>query len=109
VAESSRSRPVRALAGVAAVTVVLASGLPPLTPTELDWIGPAVGLVGLCITAGLVPWTENRVTPTGAVEARILPALEPGGAPRIVAGEGSAIPTGAPVVVEATEPTHWTG
>lgn len=89
----SKSRPVRALASVAAATVVLASGLPPLTPDPLDWIGPAVGLVGLVITAGLVPWTERRTVPWENVAAKV---TESG---KVVAGPAAEQPNGTTVTV----------
>lgn len=66
----SKSKPVRLLAGVAGATVVLASGLPPLTPDAFDWIGPAVGLLGLVITAFLAKSTEDNVTPTEDVAVK---------------------------------------
>lgn len=59
----ARPRPVRILYGVAAGFGVLGSGLPALTPERYDWIGPAVGLTGLAILAGLAKVTEDKVTP----------------------------------------------
>lgn len=59
----ARPRPVRILAGVAAGFAVVAGGLPALTPDRFDWIGAAVGLAGLAITAGLAKVTEDKVTP----------------------------------------------
>lgn len=89
----SQSKPVRVLASVAASTLVVSNGLPLLTPDRFDWIGPAVGLVGLAITAGVTAWTEGKVTPTENVAARVLPSGQ------VVAGEASPLPTGARVEV----------
>lgn len=100
-AEQSESQPVLILGSVAAVSVVLAGGLPPLTPDNLDWIGPAVGLVGLCATAVLTVLTKRKVTPNENVAARALPSGQ------VVAGEGSPITTGAPVDVTPTTDTNW--
>lgn len=94
----SEAKPVRLLYSVAASGLVLASGLPLLTPDRLDWIGPAIGLAAAVVTAGLGRFTEDKVTPTENVEVRILPSG------KLVAGEGSEIPTGAPVTVEPTTP-----
>lgn len=96
----SESKPVRALGAVAAGAAVLAGGLPVLTPDEYDWIGAAVGLAGLVLVAGVTKWTENRVTPTENVEATV--HVTESGRRMISAGEGSEIPTGAPVTVEPT-------
>lgn len=70
---TSTSKPVRLLAGVAGATVVLASGLPPLTPDAFDWVGPAVGLLGLVITAFLASSTEKQVTPWADVSSKVDP------------------------------------
>ena len=94
--------PVAVLGSVAAGALVISNGLPALTPDEFDWIGPAVGLVGLAITAGVTFWTRSQVTPVEDVEVRRLPPVEPGEPVRLVAGEGSKIPTGAPVEVTPT-------
>ena len=99
---TSTPRPVLWLGGVAAGALVLSNGLPPLTPDEFDWIGPAVGLLGLVITAVLTPLTQQKVTPVENVEVKRLPPIEPGDPVRLVAGEGSKIPTGAPVDVTPT-------
>jgi hypothetical protein len=105
--DQSQSRPVRILFAVTAGAAVLAGGLPQLTPEKYDWIGAAIGLGGLAIAAGVTRWTENRVTPTENVAARILPPTTPGAPPLIVAGEGSAIKTGEPVDVTVAAPTNW--
>jgi hypothetical protein len=91
----SESKPVRALAYVAAASVVLAGGLPPLTPDQFDWIGPAVGLVGLVATALLAVRTEGKVTPWEDVAAKQTPS----GA--IVAGPAATQPNGTSVVVSS--------
>ena len=88
---ASTPRPVLILGGVAAASLALSTGLPPLTPDEFDWIGPAVGLLGLTITAVLTPITQGKVTPTQNVAAQVLPS----GA--VVAGDGTDIPTGVAV------------
>lgn len=97
----SEAKPVRVLGAVAAGALVISTGLPVLTPAGLDWIGGAVGLVGLVVTAVVTSWTEGRVTPSENVEARRLPSG------RVVAGEGSAITTGAPVDVIPNAPANW--
>lgn len=94
----SESKPVRALAYVAAASVVLAGGLPPLTPDQFDWIGPAVGLVGLVATALLAVRTEGRVTPWEDVAAKRTPS----GA--IVAGPAATQPTGSSAAVVSDVP-----
>ena len=98
----SKSRPVRWLYAATASAAVLGTGLPQLTPDRYDWIGAAIGLGGLAVAAGVAKWTEGQVTPKDAVEVRKLPSGE------LVAGEGSDIPTGAPVTVEPSTPGHWT-
>lgn len=99
--EPSQSQPVLILGSVAAGAVVLATGLPPLTPDSLDWIGPAVGLLGLVATAILTFITRGKVTPNENVAARALPSGE------TVAGDASPVRTGAPVDVVPTTDTHW--
>jgi hypothetical protein len=95
--EVSQSKPVRVLAGVAAGALAVAGGLPLLTPDRLDWIGPALGLLGIGIVAGLGKFTEDKVTPVENVAAQVLPSG------KVVAGDGSQdIPTGSPVTVEPT-------
>lgn len=90
---ASESKPVRGLLAVAAASTVLAAGLPILTPSHLDWIGPAVGLVGLVITAGVAKFTEDKVTPWQDVAAKVTPTG------RVVAGPAAEQPTGSSVVV----------
>lgn len=102
----SEAKPVRWLYAVTASAAVLGTGLPQLTPDRFDWIGAAIGLGGLAVAAGVAKWTEDRVTPTENVEVRRLPG-EPGEPVRLVAGEGSEIPTGAPVDVTPTTDTNW--
>lgn len=98
----SESKPVRALAYVAAASIVLASGLPPLTPDAFDWIGPAVGLIGLVATALLGVRTEAKVTPWEDVAAKQTPS----GA--IVAGPAAEQPNGSSVsVVPDTGTAHY--
>jgi hypothetical protein len=101
----SRARPVLWLGGVAAGALVLSNGLPPLTPDEFDWIGPAVGLLGLTITAVLTAATQQRVVPTENVEARAY--VDDNGVRRVIAGEGSTIKTGEPVDVTPATPSNW--
>lgn len=100
-AETSKPKPVRLLAAVAAGSTALAGGLPLLTPDRFDWIGPALGLLGLVITAGLAKWTEDSVTPNENVAARVLPSGT------TVAGDGTDIRNGVPVDVVPTSETHW--
>jgi hypothetical protein len=88
--------PVAVLGSVAAGALVISNGLPALTPDEFDWIGPAVGLVGLAITAGVTFWTRSQVTPVANVAAQVLPSGQ------VVAGDATDIPTGAPVEVTPT-------
>lgn len=95
---TSPGKPVRTLAAVAASALVVSNGLPLLTPPAFDWIGPAVGLAGLAITAGLTAWTEAKVTPNANVAARVLPAGT------VVAGEASDVRTGAPVDITPSTP-----
>lgn len=94
----SESKPVRVLYGVSASTLVVAAGLPLLTPDSFDWIGPALGLVGAAIVAGLGKFTEGKVTPVENVEAHV--TVTDSGKRIVTAGAGSDIPTGAPVTVE---------
>lgn len=100
-AESSQSQPVLILGAVAAASVVLAGGLPPLTPDNLDWIGPAVGLLGLVTTAVLTVLTRAKVVPAENVAARVTPSGT------TVAGDASEVRTGAPVDVTPAAPTNW--
>lgn len=97
----SPSRPVRLLAGITGSAAVIAGGLPLLTPDRFDWIGAAIGLAGAAIAAFVTKWTEGQVTPTANVEVRKLPNGD------LVAGEGSSIPTGAPVDVTPSTDTNW--
>jgi hypothetical protein len=106
VSTKSEAKPVRWLYAATASAAVLGTGLPQLTPDRFDWIGAAIGLGGLAVAAGVAKWTENRVTPNENVEVRRLPA-EPGEPVSLVAGEGSAIRTGAPVDVTPTTDTNW--
>lgn len=99
--EQSQSQPVLILGSVAAASVVLASGLPPLTPDQFDWIGPAVGLLGLVVTAVLTVLTKQKVTPNENVAARALPSGT------VVAGDASPITNGAPVDVTPVADTNW--
>lgn len=107
--EVSKSKPVRLLASVAAGSTALAGGLPLLTPDQYDWIGPAVGLLGLVITAGLAVWTEGNVVPVGNVAVRALDAPDPDtGGVQLVSEQGlPGIPNGAPVDVAPAAPTDW--
>jgi hypothetical protein len=103
----STSRPVLILGGIAAGALVLSNGLPPLTPPAYDWVGPAIGLVGLTITAAVTFITQGKVTPTENVEVRRVEPAD-GGPVQLVAGEGSEIPTGAPVDVTPATHGDWT-
>lgn len=108
--ESSQSQPVLILGSVAAASVVLATGLPPLLPPGLAWVGPAVGLLGLTATAVLTVLTRAKVVPVENVAVRALPLGEEP-APqvlRLVAEEGlPGIPNGAPVDVTPSTPSDW--
>lgn len=99
--EVSKSKPVRLLASVAAGSIALGSGLPLITPDQYDWMGPAAGLLGLVITAGLAKWTEDSVTPNDAVAARALPSGD------VVAGDAVSIRNGVAVDVTPAAPTDW--
>jgi hypothetical protein len=91
---TSKSKPVRVLAAVAAGSTALAGGLPLLTPDRFDWIGPAVGLLGLVITAAMAVYTEQNVTPWEDVAVKATPAG------RLVAGPAAEnLPNGAQVQV----------
>lgn len=100
-AEVSKSKPVRLLAAVAAGSITLGSGLPLITPDQYDWIGPAAGLLGLVITAGLAKFTEDKVTPNENVGARLLPSGD------MVAGDAAPIRNGVAVDVTEATPTDW--
>lgn len=97
----SKSKPVRILAGVAASALVVSNGLPLLTPDRFDWIGPALGLLGLAITAGVAAATEGQVTPTEDV------AVKRAGDGQLVAGPASIITTGAAVEVTPSTPGNY--
>lgn len=103
----SESKPVRILAGVAAGSTAVAAGLPLLTPDRFDWIGPALGLLGIAIVAGLAKFTEDKVTPNENVAVQIV-GVERGegarsGPGQLVATDAlKGIATGAPVTVEPT-------
>lgn len=99
--ESSQSQPVLILGSVAAASVVLATGLPPLTPDNLDWIGPGVGLLGLVATAILTFITRAKVTPNENVAARLLPSGT------TVAGDAAPVRNGVAVDVTPAAPTNW--
>lgn len=101
----SKSRPVRILAAIAGGSAVIAGGLPTLTPDRYDWIGGAIGLLGLVITGAVAAYTEGRVTPTENVEARSY--VDDQGVRRVIAGEASPIRTGAPVDVTAAGASNW--
>lgn len=96
-AEQSQSQPVLILGSVAAVSVVLATGLPPILPDNLGWIGGAVGLLGLCATAVLTVVTRQRVTPNENVAAQLLPSG------KVIAGDAAPIPNGVAVDVTRRE------
>lgn len=100
-AEESQSQPVLILGSVAAVSVVLATGLPPILPDNLDWIAGAVGLLGLCATAVLTVVTRQRVTPNENVGARLLPSGQ------MVAADAAPIRNGVAVDVTPTADTNW--
>lgn len=95
--ETSQSQPVLILGSVAAVSVVLATGLPPLLPDQLDWIGGAVGLLGLCATAVLTLFTRGKVTPNENVAAQLLPSG------KVVAGDAAPIRNGVAVDVTRSD------
>ena len=100
-AESSKSQPVIILGSVGTAAVVLAAGLPPLLPDNLDWIGAAVGLLGLVATAVLTFVTRGQVTPNENVAARLLPSGT------TVAGDAAPIRNGVAVDVTPAAPTNW--
>lgn len=108
----SESKPVRVLAGVAAGALAVAAGLPLLTPDEFDWIGPALGLLGIGIVAGLGKFTETKVTPNDNVAVQIV-GVERGDGAR--GGDGQliatdalkGIATGAPVDVTPAVPGNY--
>lgn len=69
-ATESRSKPVRALYAVAAGATAVSAGLPLLTPDRFDWVGPALGLLGVVITVAMGKYTEGNVTPTEDVAVK---------------------------------------
>jgi hypothetical protein len=90
----SKSKPVRLLFAVAGSATILAGGLPLLTPDKFDWIGPAVGLLGLVISGGVTIYTEQATTPWEDVAVKATPTG------RLVAGPAAEnIPNGAGVQV----------
>lgn len=89
----SESKPVRTLYAISAGALVVAAGLPLLTPDSFDWIGPSLGLVGAAIVAGLGKFTEGKVTPVENVAARQLPSG------KVVAGPAASQPDGTSVRV----------
>lgn len=92
---TSKSKPVRTLAAIAAGSTALAGGLPLLTPDQFDWIGPAVGLLGIVITAGLAVYTEQNTTPWEDVAVKATPTG------KLVAGPAAEnLPNGAAVKVQ---------
>jgi hypothetical protein len=93
----SKSKPVRALGAVAAVSVVLAAGLPQLTPEKFDWIGAAVGLLGLCATAAVTYYTQTQVTPAEDVLAKMTPAGKEVAGPALY-----GVPNGTAVTITET-------
>lgn len=95
----SESKPVRILAGVAAGSTAVAAGLPLLTPDRFDWIGPALGLLGIAIVAGLAKFTEDKVTPLENVAVRKLAATPDRGVLLIAEQGMPGIPNGAEVDV----------
>jgi hypothetical protein len=90
----SKSKPVRLLFAVAGSATILAGGLPLLTPDRFDWIGPAVGLLGLVISGGVTIYTEQNTTPWEDVAVKATPTG------KLVAGPAAEnIPNGAGVQV----------
>lgn len=90
----SKSKPVRLLTAVAAGSTALAGGLPLLTPDNLDWIGPAAGLLGLVLTVALGVYTGQSVTPWEDVAVKATPEG------KLVAGPAAEnLPNGASVQV----------
>lgn len=92
--QASESKPVRVLYAVAAGATAVAAGLPLLTPNRLDWIGPALGLLGVVITVAMGKFTEGIVTPWYDVAAKVTPSG------RVIAGPAARQPTGSAVVVK---------
>lgn len=91
---TSKSKPVRLLFAVAGSATILAGGLPLLTPDRFDWIGPAVGLLGLVISGGVTIYTEQSVTPWEDVAVKATPTG------KLVAGPAAEnLPNGAGVQV----------
>lgn len=88
----SKSKPIRVALGVAAATTVIATGLPQLTPEEFDWIGAAVGLLGLVIVAFTGKFAENSTVPYETVKSMVND--ETGD---VVAGPAAALRTGTVV------------
>ena len=88
----SVSKPVRTLYAVAAGATAVSAGLPMLTPDRFDWIGPALGLLGIVITVAMGKYTEGSVTPWEDVAAKQTPSG------RIIAGPAAHQPTGSAVV-----------
>jgi hypothetical protein len=92
---TSKSKPVRMLFAVAGSATILAGGLPLLTPHKFDWIGPAVGLLGLVISGGVTIYTEQNTTPWEDVAVKATPTG------KLVAGPAAEnLPNGAAVKVQ---------
>lgn len=92
--QASASKPVRALYAVAAGATAVSAGLPLLTPDRFDWIGPALGLLGVVITVAMGKYTEGTVTPWEDVAAKLTPSG------KVIAGPAAHQPTGSTVVVK---------
>jgi hypothetical protein len=102
----SKSRPVRLLFAVAAGATVISTGLPVITPDQYDWIGAAVGLVALVITAGVTSYTEGRTVPFENVAARKVDDGPLAG--QTVAGPAAPQPNNTPVDVTAAGSSPYT-
>lgn len=69
----SKSKPVRTLTAIAAASTAVAGGLPLLTPDRFDWIGPALGVLGLFLTVAMGVYTGQNVTPWPDVAVKATP------------------------------------
>lgn len=102
----SRSKPVRILFAVAAGATIISTGLPVITPDQYDWVGAAVGLVALVITAGVTAYTEGQTVPFENVAARKVDEGPLAG--QIVAGPAATQPNNTPVDVTVAGPSPYT-
>jgi uncharacterized membrane protein YphA (DoxX/SURF4 family) len=109
----SKSKPVRMLAAIAAGFTALAGGLP-LIPGVPAWLGAAVALVGIVITAAVSVYTGQSVTPWEDVAVKATPdgrlvmgpaaTNAPNGASARVYAVGGQVVPGSATIAAGTGP-----